>query len=193
MALVLTKGSSLSLVKADNTAYKKVRVNLSWNPNASKSEYPFDLDVMGAVCRNEDLQALNEQNIAYFGQKVTPSILVSPDNTTGEGDGVDEFLVIDLEKALKDGGTHIPVLVCIFQASRKNQNFSMVDGAKVEILDEETGTVIGSCNISEQGTNKDETLLVGVFEKQSDGTFKYNQTNEFFPKSFEEWVELINS
>lgn len=193
MALVLTKGSSLALAKNDNTPLNKVRVNLSWNANESKSNYAFDLDVMAAVCKNEALQAISDSNIAFFNQKNTPSITVSPDNLTGKGDGVDEYLIIDLANAASTGGTHIPVLVTIYGASQKGQNFAMVDGAKVELVDESTGTVLGSCDITEQGSSTDESLLVGVFELQADGTFKYNQTNEFFDKSFEEWVELINS
>lgn len=192
-SLVLTKGASLPLTKGDDTPLKKVRVNLSWNPNESKSSYKFDLDVIGAVCKNQDLQAVSTANIAYFGQKITPAINVSQDNTTGDGDGVDEYFDLDLEKAAAIGGTHIPVLVCIFGASRKGQNFAMVDGASVELVDLETGAVLGSCNITEQGSSSDESLLVGVFEKQADGTFKYNQTNEFFNKSFEEWINLLDS
>lgn len=192
-SLVLTKGASLPLTKGDNTPLKKVRVNLSWNPNESKSSYAFDLDIIGAVCKNQDLQAVGSSHVAYFGQKVTPAISVSPDNTTGAGEGVDEFFDLDLEKAAAVGGTHIPVLVAIYGASRKGQNFAMVDGASVELVDLETGTVLGSCNITEQGSSSDESLLVGVFEKQADGTFKYNQTNEFFNKSFEEWVHLLDS
>lgn len=192
-SLVLTKGSSLPLTKEDNTPLKNIRVNLSWNPNKSKSSYQFDLDIIGAVCKNQDLQAVSSDNIAYFGQKETPAIKVSQDNTTGVGDGVDEYFDLDLTKAAAVGGTHIPVLVCIYGASRKGQNFAMVDGASVELVDLDTGSVIGSCNITEQGSSSDESLLVGVFEKQSDGTFKYNQTNEFFNKSFEDWINLINS
>ncbi len=192
-SLVLTKGDSLPLTKGDNTPLKKVRVNLSWNPNESKSSYSFDLDVIGAVCKNQDLQAVDTKHIAYFGQKQTPAISVSPDNTTGAGAGVDEFFDLDLSVAASVGGTHIPVLVAIYGASRKGQNFSMVDGAKVELVDLESGTVLGSCNITEQGSSSDESLLVGVFEKQADGSFKYNQTNEFFNKSFEDWVHLLDS
>jgi len=193
MALNLVKGSSLPITKEDNTPLKKVRVNLSWNPNESKSQHAFDLDVMSAVCKNEALQAIGESHIAFFNQKNTPAIIVSPDSLTGDAAGVDEFLIINLEAAVAAGATHIPVLVTIYGASRKGQNFSMVDGATVELVDESTGTVLGSCNITEQGSSTDESLLVGVFEKQADGTFKYNQTNEFFDKSFEEWLSLINS
>lgn len=193
MALNLEKGSVLAMTKEDGkTPLTRVRVELSWNPNESASAHAFDLDVVGAVCKNESLQAVSQEHVAYFGQKVTPAINVSPDNTTGAGDGVDEFFDITFAKVPAEGD-RIPVLVCIYNARAKQQSFAQVDGAKVVIRDLDTGLEVGSCNISEKGTSSDESLLVGVFEKQADGSFSYNQVNEFFDKSFQEWVGVFTS
>lgn len=192
MSLNLEKGSSLPMTKEDGkTPLKRVRVELSWNPNTGASQYPFDLDVLGAVCKNESLQAVSTDEVAYWGQKQTKAINVSPDNQTGIGDGVDEFLDITLDNVT--GGDRIPVLVYIYKARDKNQSFAQVDGASVVLRDLDTGKVVGSCNISEKGSSSDESLLVGVFEKQQDGTFVYNQVNQFFDKSFEEWVGVFTS
>lgn len=193
MSLILEKGSSLPLTKEDGkTPLNKVRVELSWNLNTGASQYAFDLDVLSAVCKNENLQAVSTSEVAYWGQKNTQAITVSPDNTTGIGDGVDEFLDITLSKVPAEGD-RIPVLVYIYKARDKNQSFAQVDGAEVVIRDLENGNVVGSCKISEKGSSSDESLLVGVFEKQADGTFIYNQVNEFFDKSFEEWVGVFTS
>lgn len=193
MALNLEKGSVLPMTKEDGkTQLSRVRVELSWNPNESASTNAFDLDVVGAVCKNENLQAVSQDNIAYFGQKVTPAINVSPDNTTGVGDGIDEFLDITFANVPAEGD-RIPVLVCIYNARAKQQSFAQVDGAKVVIRDLDTGLEVGSCNISEKGTSSDESLLVGVFEKQADGSFNYTQVNGFYDKSFQEWVGVFTS
>lgn len=193
MSLNLEKGSTLQLTKEDGkTPLNNIRVELSWNPNEGSSSHAFDLDVMGAVCKNENLQAVSTDNIAYFNQKSTPAIQVSPDNTTGVGDGVDEFLDVTLSK-VPANGDRIPVLVCIYNARQKNQSFAQVDGASVVLRDMDTGSVVGSCNISEKGSSSDESLLVGVFEKEADGTFVYNQVNEFFDKSFQEWISVFAS
>jgi tellurium resistance protein TerD len=193
MSLNLQKGSSLKLTKDDGkTALNRIRVELSWNPNEGSSQYSFDLDVIGAVCKNENLQAVSGEHVAFFNQKNTAAIQVSPDNTTGAGDGVDEFLDITLNNVPVEGD-RIPVLVCIYGARGKNQSFSQVDGATVVLRDLDNGKVVGSCNISEKGSSTDESLLVGVFEKQSDGSFVYNQVNEFYNKSFEEWIGVFTN
>lgn len=193
MALTLEKGSSLPLTKEDGkTPLTRIRVELSWNPNEGSSQHAFDLDVMGAVCKDENLQAVSEKHVGYFGQKNTPAISVSPDNTTGVGEGVDEFLDITIPNVPSEG-TRIPVLVCIYNARAKQQSFAQVDGATVVLRDLDNGNVVGSCNISEKGTSSDESLLVGVFEKQADGTFVYNQLNEFYDKSFQEWISVFTS
>ncbi len=193
MSLNLEKGSSLPMVKEDGkTPLKRVRVELSWNPNTNSSSHDFDLDVLGAVCKNENLQAVSSSEVAYWGQKQTKAINVSPDNQTGIGDGVDEFLDINLENVSSDGD-RIPVLVYIYNARPRNQSFAQVDGASVVLRDLDSGKTIGSCNISEKGSSTDESLLVGVFEKQADGTFIYNQVNEFYDKSFQEWVGVFTN
>lgn len=193
MSLTMTKGSSLILTKDDGvTPLTNIRVELSWNANASKSQYSHDLDVISAVCVDENLKAVGSEHIAFFNQKNTPAIQVSPDNVTGEGDGVDEFLNIDISK-VPANANRIPVLVSIYGAAKKNQNFSQVDSAKVVLKDMDTGNVIGSCDITDQGSSSDESLLVGVFERQPDGTFKYNQLNEFFDKSFEDWIGVFSN
>lgn len=194
MSLNLQKGSSLKLTKDDGkTALNRIRVELSWNPNESSSQHAFDLDVVAALCKNESLQAVSNEDVAFFNNKNTPVIQVSPDNRTGAGDGVDEFLDITLSKVLEGDGDRIPVLICIYGARAKGQSFAQVDGATVVLRDLDCDQIIGSCNISEKGTSSDESLLVGVFEKQSDGSFVYNQVNEFYNKSFEEWIGVFTN
>ncbi|WNA16074.1 hypothetical protein XaC1_431 [Xanthomonas phage XaC1] len=193
MALTLEKGSSLPLTKEDGkTPLNRIRVELSWNPNEGASQFQFDLDVLGAVCKDETLQAVAASEVAYWGQKVTKAIKVSPDNTTGKGDGVDEYMDVTIDQVAPEG-TRIPILVYIYNARQKQQSFAQVDGATVVLRDLDTGNVVGSCNITEKGTSSDESLLVGVFEKQADGTFVYNQLNEFYDKSFQEWVQVFTS
>ncbi len=193
MSLTLNKGSSLPLTKEDGkTALTKIRVELSWNPNTNSSAHDFDLDVLAVVAKNETLQAVSQEHIAYFGQEVTPAINVSPDNRTGEGEGVDEFLDIDLTKVPTEGD-RIPVLVYIYDAFSRNQSFAQVDGAKVVIRDLATNKEIGSCNISEKGSSTDVSLLVGVVEKQAEGSFVYKQENVFFAKGLSDWVDVFTS
>lgn len=192
MSLSLSKGSTLSLTKEDNSSLSKIRVDLSWNPNESLSSKSFDLDVFAVESDKENLRTSKDTNIAFFNQKKTTALTLSEDNRTGEGDGVDEFIKIDLEKISNDVQS-VPVIVTIFEAKEKGQSFNMVDGAKVSIIDEETGKEIGFCNISNDSTQKDISLLVGVIQRKEDGKFEYKQVNGFYDRDISDWFEFIRS
>ena len=193
MALsTLKTGSKLNLVKeGTNIPFTKVRVELSWNPNTAKfSGSEFDLDV-SAACTNDTLAALAEEHIAFYNQKNTPAIKVSEDNRTGNGDGPDETLWIDLTKVPMNA-TKVPVLVTIYEAKQRGQSFADVDGATIELFDDVLGTKIATCSITENGTHSDISLLFGVFNRKGND-FEYEQVNEFFDKTLDEWIDVLTS
>lgn len=184
MSVDLKKGGNLNISKeAPNSAY--FQVGLGWNTNSdSTMKDDFDLDVISVKCKSDDKGAV-EQSVFFYnnvdgtGKKssdiypdtmskedvlktalsLVPNslVVVTRDNRDGDGDGDDETLFINPEKLGDDD--KVKITVNIYEATTRRQNFGMVSGAFVRVLDDkgtevcrydltedfslETGTIIG--------------------------------------------------
>lgn len=89
---ILEKGNSLNLDIASKSKSGEFYFGAGWdNPNG-----PVDLDIVCVLLSEGKL--LNEQNLIYFGNLSADGVQLSEDNTTGEGEGDDESIVISTSK-----------------------------------------------------------------------------------------------
>jgi tellurium resistance protein TerD len=138
MPISLQKGQKVSLTKG-NPGLKNVVVGLGWDVNAFDTGGDFDLDAAaflvtdtGKVSRTEDF--------VFYGNLVHPSGSVQHmgDNLTGEGEGDDEQIKIDLT-SVPANITKIVITATIYEAEARRQNFGQVSNAFVRIYKEDTG------------------------------------------------------
>jgi tellurium resistance protein TerD len=127
----LEKGQKVSLSK---TGLNNFYVGLGWKEDPNQ-----DLDVSAFV--NEvnsagESRLLTEKHMIFFNNTLSADGAVrhSGDNLTGEGDGDDEFLIIDLSKIDPRAG-EISIVCNIFKAAEKSQNFGQVKNAYIRICD----------------------------------------------------------
>jgi tellurium resistance protein TerD len=73
-------------------------------------------------------------NLAHSSE----SVIHQGDNLTGDGDGDDEQIMVDLTK-IPSNIHRIAFTVTIYDAVRKMQNFGQVSNAFIRIVDESTG------------------------------------------------------
>ncbi|MDR1607630.1 MAG: TerD family protein [Deltaproteobacteria bacterium] len=94
MAISLVKGQKISLEKESGGGLAKVIMGLGWDP--VKSGRSIDLD---ASCTLFDEQK-KVVDVVYFGQLRSKdgSIKHTGDNLTGEGEGDDEQIIVELPK-----------------------------------------------------------------------------------------------
>lgn len=131
----LSKGSTLNLVKADGSALSKVRVGVSWDVAAGINA---DLDVFVVSPSKE---------VAYFGNKTAISgVQLSDDNTTGEGDGDDEFAKFDAT-VTSDG------IYTICVNSYTGTTFDKISNAKATVYNDETNEVLATFDLGQGSTN----------------------------------------
>ena len=97
MSLSLKKGQKLSLQK-DNPSLSKIRLGLGWDTQQFANDAQFDLDVT-AVILNSEGKCLDE-NIVFYNKLTSNcgAVVHTGDNRTGEGDGDDESIKLDLNK-----------------------------------------------------------------------------------------------
>lgn len=161
MSVNLKKGQTGDLCEAT-----KLAVGLGWDCNESWGK-TFDLDAWAIpVDENKGIKA---SNIVYFGNKLDKScqIRLLGDNLTGEGEGDDETITINL------GGIHtykrILIGVTIFHAKSKKQSFKDVNNAFIRIYNSETNREL--LKYADQFKNEFAdcvTVLFGYLEKYGD-------------------------
>ena len=138
----LEKGGKVLLEKTNEsgTALTKIVIGCGWDEKqGSASGSDFDLDA-SIVCLGADGKAVSGGFLYYGAPKVDgkPTILSgalvhSGDNLTGEGDGDDESITIDLTN-VPTNVEKMMVVVDIYQAKSRGQNFGMVENSFIRLL-----------------------------------------------------------
>jgi tellurium resistance protein TerZ len=139
MGLSLAKGQALSLKKADGGALTRVTLGLGWDAKKKGGLFgalggggDIDLDA-SAILFDGGKRAVDT---VYYGGLTSKdgSIRHSGDNLTGEGDGDDEQIVVDLNRV--DSAVQSIVLVV---TSYSGQKFSQIENAFCRVVDSSTG------------------------------------------------------
>lgn len=147
---VLPKGGNIQL------ATQVFGIGLGWD--SSKGGNNFDLDASCLVL-NADKQGTTNTPVIYYGVKedARGSIKHSGDNLTGEGAGDDEVILVDCSK-LDPSVNEIAVIVNIYSAASRNQNFGQVSNSYIRLFDVTTGEVFVRYDL-----NEDYSMNSGVF------------------------------
>ena len=139
MPISLSKGQKVDLTKG-NPGLKKIMVGLGWDVNAFDSGADFDLDA-AAFMVGANGKCPTEKEFVFYGNLTHPSESVKHmgDNLTGEGEGDDEQIEIELAK-VPANVEKIAFTVTIYDADVRRQNFGQVSNAFIRIVDETTNT-----------------------------------------------------
>ncbi|WP_340616890.1 TerD family protein [Xenorhabdus entomophaga] len=149
----LSKNQSVSLTK-QSASLAKVNFGLGWDPIAKKKGFlaslfgssdEIDLD---ASCILLDKSG-NAIDTVWFGQLKSKcgSILHTGDNLTGEGDGDDEVICVDLIK-LPANVEYLAFTVNSF----RGQTFNDVENAFCRVIDQ-NGKELARYQLNEQGSH----------------------------------------
>lgn len=136
MAINLEKGQRVSI------DLPKFKVGLGWDTNTSSTGTDFDLDA-SAFILGENGKILADEYFVFYNNLTSPDGAVehTGDNLTGEGEGDDESIHIDLSK-IDPRATEIIFVVTIHKADERRQNFGQVRNAFIRIADDATGKEI---------------------------------------------------
>lgn len=132
MGINLEKGQRV------NVSLPKFVVGLGWDANASNTGGDFDLDA-SAFILGENKKILADEYFVFYNNLVSPDGAVTHvgDNLTGEGDGDDESIRIDLTK-INPSASEITFVVTIHKADERKQNFGQVHNSFVRIYNPDT-------------------------------------------------------
>ncbi|MBO5389775.1 MAG: TerD family protein [Lachnospiraceae bacterium] len=181
MAVSLSKGGKVSLAKVAADAgisggLTKIIVGLGWDTNRYDGGAQFDLDA-AAFMLGANGKVRNDSDFIFYNNKMGQGVEHTGDNRTGEGDGDDEQIKVDLTAVPADV-EKIDFTVTIDQADVRNQNFGMVENSFIRIVDEATGTELVRYDLGEDFSV--ETAIVVAELYRHNGEWKFNAIGSGF-------------
>ena len=182
MGVNLQKGQKVNLKKSDGQALSRIRIGLGWDPVKQKkgglfgsifggSAPDIDCDASVIVCRGGRLAG--KDDVVYFGNLKHPSgaIVHTGDNLTGEGEGDDEQILVDLTAVPADYDKLVFV-VNIYDCESRKQDFGMIANAFIRICDERTGEEFCRYNLSESYAGMTAMIFGEIY--RHNGEWKFN-------------------
>ncbi len=170
----LRKGDRVSLTKTGAPALSRVILGLGWDPAKSGKSIDLDASVLAFDTAHQKLE------IVYFGNRneFKGAIAHSGDNLTGEGEGDDEQIVIDLSKL----PANVAGLVCTINSFRGHKFTDiarafcrLVDAAsnvelvRFDLTESQASTGVLMCSIIRTPANTWEMRAIGTFHDGKTG------------------------
>lgn len=170
MGVSLSKGGNVSLTK-DNPGLTKINVGLGWDVNTF-SGGEFDLDASALVV-GADGKVLSDSHFVFYGNLNSPdgSIAHQGDNLTGEGDGDDEVVVVDLTTVPAEADK-IVFTVSIYDADSRNQNFGGVRNAFIRTVNAANNNEMARYDLTEDASTETAMVFGELYRNGSDWKFR---------------------
>lgn len=167
----LQKGGNISLSK-NTPNMKEALVGLGWDARTTDGA-EFDLDASAIVC-DASGKALSDQHFVFYNNPADPtdSVRYGGDNRTGEGDGDDETITINLEN-LSPEADKVVIVVSIYDAENRNQSFGQVSNAYVRVVDNEnqSGEEV-RFDLGEDFSTERSVVFAEIYRKDAEWKFR---------------------
>ena len=177
MSISLAKGQKVDLTKG-NPGLKNVMVGLGWDVNAYDSGVSFDLDA-AAFMLGENGKCPTEKEFIFYGNLAhsSESVTHMGDNLTGEGDGDDEQIMVDLS-SIPANISKIAFTVTIYDCDARRQNFGQVSNSFIRIVDGDSNTELVRYDLGED-FSIETAIVVGELYRHN-GEWKFNAIGSGF-------------
>lgn len=164
--LNLEKGQRINLTK-DNAGLKKIRVGLSWDV---KPGIQADADA-SCICLGENDKMVEVKSLVFFGNyketnKYTAAIKHSGDNLTGDGDGDDETITVDLSLVPADVKSLLFSVTMYSHGSKTT--FGMVKNCTCRLYNADTNEVIAKFDLSEDFSTATALEMAKLYRHESE-------------------------
>lgn len=170
MAVSLSKGGNVSLSK-QAPGLANVTVGLGWDPRATDGK-EFDLDASVFIC-GEDGKVRSDVDFVFYNNKTGAegSVEHQGDNKTGEGEGDDEQVKVDLSKVPADV-KKLVFAVSIHDAEIRKQNFGMVSNAFMRVVNSVDDMELARYDLSEDYSTETAMVFGEVYRHGEEWKFK---------------------
>ena len=170
MSVSLSKGGNVSLTK-EAPGLQAVLVGLGWDARTT-SGADFDLDA-SALMVNTSGKILSDQHFVFFNNLKSPdgSVEHTGDNLTGEGEGDDEVIKVNLG-AVPTEADKIVFTVSIYDADSRQQSFGRVRNAYIRVVNQADNNEITRYDLSEDASTETAMIFGEVYRNGADWKFR---------------------
>ena len=176
MSVNLSKGQRINLSK-EVEGLSKIMVGLGWdaakqsggilNHLFGSTSYSIDCDASTITMGNGN----KYRACLYYGNLSEDNVYHHGDNLTGDGDGDDEQITVDLAH-LSSEIERIVFVVNIYNCTERKQDFGLIKNAYIRLVDESTGKEICKYNLSDDYAGKTAMIFAEVY--RNNGEWKFN-------------------
>ncbi|MCR4567885.1 MAG: TerD family protein [Pseudobutyrivibrio sp.] len=170
MAINLQKGQKVDLTKG-NPGLKSIMVGLGWDVNQFDSGADFDLDASAFMVADSG-KCPTDKEFIFYGNLAhsSESVVHQGDNLTGEGEGDDEQILVDLTK-VPANISRIAFTVTIYDSENRRQNFGQVSNAFIRIVDNSTGQELIRYDLGEDFSIETAVVVGELYRNEADWKF----------------------
>jgi tellurium resistance protein TerD len=170
MSVSLSKGGNVSLSKAA-PGLKAVIIGLGWDTRATDGQ-DFDLDAVVFILK-PDGKVRSDEDFIFYNNKVgaNGTIQHQGDNRTGEGDGDDEQVMMNLANIPTDIDK-IVIAVTIHDGDSRGQNFGQVNNAFMRVINAEGQSEIARFDLSEDASTETAMIFGEIYRRNNEWKFK---------------------
>jgi len=169
MSIELTKGERFNLSQ-EVPNFNKLAIALGWEVSQTAQNCDIDASVfmLGADGRIPD-----EKYFVFYNNLTSPDGAVrhSGDNTTGQIEGDDETVYVDLNR-IDAAVEEIVFVVTVHDGQAKNQNFSQVRNAFIRLYNLETGSELVRYNLKEVFSQETALEFGRLYRKNGEWRFQ---------------------
>lgn len=158
------KGEEVNLSQID-PGLRRVRVGLGWDAPAEQDGAAVDIDA-SAFLLGRDGRVRQDTDFVFYNNLTTEADALKHlgDNTSGEGEGDDEQIEINLE-VLPYDVEKVGFAVSIHNAEERRQSFGMIKNAFIRIVNLETDAELARFDLSEDAS-EDTAMIFGELARE---------------------------
>ncbi|MGY3214641.1 TerD family protein [Mucilaginibacter sp. HD30] len=166
MAINLQKGQRESI------SAPKFTIGLGWDTNSSSTGTAFDLDASVFVM-GDNKKLLSDEHLIFYNNLKSPDGAVehTGDNLTGDGEGDDEQIKIDLS-LISPQASEICIVVTIHEAANRRQNFGQIRNSFIRIFDTASNTELLKYELEEDFSIETAVEFGRIYKRNNEWKFE---------------------
>jgi tellurium resistance protein TerD len=170
MSVSLSKGGNVSLSK-EAPGLQAVLVGLGWDVRTTTGA-DFDLDA-SALMVGTDGKILSDSHFIFFNNLTSPdgSVEHTGDNLTGEGEGDDEAIKVNLV-GVPPEVDKIVVTVSIYDAEARQQSFGQVRNAFIRVVNQADNRELTRYDLSEDASTETAMIFGELYRNGNEWKFR---------------------
>jgi len=184
MAINLQKG------QRENINAPKFTIGLGWDTNNSSTGSGFDLDASVFIL-GENKKIISDSHFVFYNNLKSPddAVIHTGDNLTGEGEGDDEQIRIDLTK-INPAVKEICIVVTIHDAVNRKQNFGQVRNSFIRIVDDSNNAEVVKYELEEDFSIETAVEFGRIYNRE--GQWKFEAIGVGMKGGLEDYLNKYN-